>query len=189
MKREVKVIAISYSQSQVGSYVVILSEVNGFRKLPVIVKTHDAQSIALKIENMDAPRPTTHDVILNLSESFGFDCQSIYIHKVLEGIFYSKGIFSNGIDDAEVEMSTGDAIIMSLYFDCPLYVSEEVLSSCGISTNDDGEISPEEAPKRVVSVDDMKKMMEDALSNEDYEMAAELRDKIAKMESESDKSN
>lgn len=189
MRREVKVIAISYSQSQIGSYVVILSEINGFRKLPIVVKTHDAQSIALKIENIDPPRPTSHDTIHQLSQVFHLDCQDVYIHKVFEGVFYAKSRFTNGIDSVDIEMSSGDAIITSLQFDCPLYVSEEVLSSCGISSDENGEFVQSDEPeeRRVVSVDDLKQMMEDALSNEDYEIAAELRDQIAKLKSADEK--
>lgn len=183
MKREVKVIAISYSQSQIGSYVVILSEVNGYRKLPIVVKTHDAQSIALKIENVDPPRPTPHDIIYQMSQAFNIDCQEVYIHKVLEGIFYSRVSLSNGIDDVDIEVSTGDAIITSLGFNCPLYVSEEVLFSCGITSSDDGELTPDTEPKeRIVSLDDLNQMMNDALSSEDYETAAKLRDKIKELE-------
>jgi len=190
MKREVKVIAMSHAQSQLGSYVVILSEINGFRKLPIVVKTHDAQSIALKIENIDPPRPTPHDLVYQLSRTFHLDCQEVYIHKVFEGIFYSKASFSNGIDDIDIEISCGDGIITSLGFDCPLYVSEEVLSTCGITTSEDGELVPDEIgqeEKRVVSIVDLKQMMKEALENEDYEIAAELRDKIAKLESNEEK--
>jgi len=186
MKREVKVIAMSQAQSQMGSYVVILSEINGYRKLPIVVKTHDAQLIALKIENIDPPKPTSHDIVHQLSKTFHLDCQEIYIHKVYEGIFYSKATFSNGIDDIDIEVSCGDGIITSLGFDCPLYVSEEVLSTCGITTTEDGELvadDMDQEERRVVSLEDLKQMLSEALSNEDYEIAAELRDQIAKLES------
>ena len=186
MKREVKFIAISYSQSQVGSYVVILSEANGFRKLPIVVKTHDAQSIALRVENIDSPRPTPHDTIRQLSDVFHLDCREVYVHKVFEGIFYSRATYSNGIDEIDIEVSIGDAIITSLNFNCPLFVSEEVLSSCGISSNEDGAFVQDESSseKRVVSVDDLKQMLKDALDDENYEIAADLRDQIAKIESQ-----
>jgi len=185
MKREVKIVSLAYAQSQAGSYVVVLSELNGFRKLPVIVKTSDAQQIALKLEKMDSPRPTTHDVVSNLSSAFNIDCVESSIYSVVEGIFYSKSTFSNGIDDVNVECSCGDAIILSLNFGCPLYVTEDVLSSCGIVIDDDGNLVSEE-PKvedRKISIEDLKIMMEDAISEEEYELAAELRDQISKLES------
>lgn len=186
MKREVKIISLAYAQSQVGSYVVVLSELNGFRKLPVVVKTSDAQQIALKLEKMDSPRPTTHDVITNLSVGFNIDCVESCIYNVVEGIFYSKSTFNNGIDDISVECSCGDAILLSLNFGCPLYVTEEVLSTCGIVVDDEGNfVSEEPKPEaRKISLQDLKVMMEEAISEEDYELAAELRDQISKLESE-----
>jgi hypothetical protein len=186
MKREVKLIGLSYSQSQSHSYVAVLSEVNGLRKLPVIVKTPDAQTIALKLEKMKSPRPLTHDLIKSVADGFNIDCQEVCVFKVLEGIFYCKMTLNNGVDDIEIETTVGDAISMSLIFDCPLYVTEEVLASCGIHTDDEGAPVPD-APKKkkkenVISIDDLKKMMNEAIENEEYEIAAELRDKITKME-------
>lgn len=193
MKREVKILGLSYSQSQIGSYVCVLSEVNGHRKLPVIIKVQDAQTIALRVEGMSSPRPLTHDLFKSTCESFMVDCQEVQIYNVLEGIFYAKLILNNGVDDAEIESTVGDAIALSLVFDCPLYVEEDVLAFCGIQTDTQGNLVPDEDVKKtkkpkkskagnVMSLEDMKKMMEDAISNEDYEMAAKLRDKIAEIE-------
>lgn len=186
MKREVKIISLAYAQSQVGSYVVVLSETNGFRKLPVVIKTSDAQQIALNLEKMSSPRPTTHDLISNLSSAFNIECTETCIHSVVEGVFYSKSTFRNGIDDISIECSCGDAIILSLNFGCPLYVNEEVIETCGITIDDNGNFISEEpkTEKRKISIDDLKMMMEDAISNEDYELAAELRDQISKLESD-----
>lgn len=186
MKREVKIIGLSYSQSQSHAYVAVLSEINGHRKLPVIVKTSDAQTIALKLEKMKSPRPLTHDLIKEVADGFGIDCQEVVIYKVLEGIFYCKMVTSNGIDEVEVDTTIGDALSMSLIFECPLYVTEEVLSSCGIQTDDQGDPVPDKPKSKkkesVISIDDLKKMMEEAIENEEYEIAAELRDKISKLE-------
>lgn len=193
MKREVKILGLSYSQSQIGSYVCVLSEVNGHRKLPIIIKPQDAQVIALRVENMKSPRPLTHDLIRNICGSFMIDCQEVYIYKTLEGIFYSKLVMNNGIDDADIETTAGDAIALALVFDCPLYVSEEVLDACGIVTDEQGNLLPDSDEQRkarkearkqepVISLEDMKKMMEDAIANEEYELAAQYRDKIAEMQ-------
>lgn len=188
MKREVKVISLSYSQSQIGSYIAVLSEINGFRKLPVVIKTHDAQLIALKIEDMESVRPTTHDIIRVMSDSFNLDCQEACIYKILEGIFYSTISFSNGIDSVDIESSCGDAIITSLNFNCPLYIEEEVLDTCGIVVDDKGDFVLEDPKDKIVSLEDLKSMMEEAVRNEDFEIAVELRDKIKKREEE-DKSD
>jgi len=191
MNREVKILGLSYAQSQLGSYVCVLGETNGHRKLPIIVKPQDAQTIALRVEGMKAPRPLTHDLFKSLSDSFMLDCQQVEIYQVLEGIFYSRLVFNNGVDDATIETTAGDAIALSLVFDCPLYVTEEVLSSCGIQTDEEGNLLPDTEPKPkkskkkaepVISVDDLKHMMEEAIANEEYELAAQYRDKIAEME-------
>jgi bifunctional DNase/RNase len=191
MNREVKILGLSYAQSQLGSYVCVLGETNGHRKLPIIVKPQDAQTIALRVEGMKAPRPLTHDLFKSLSDSFMLDCQQVEIYQVLEGIFYSRLVFNNGVDDATIETTAGDAIALSLVFDCPLYVSEEVLSSCGIQTDEEGNLLPDTEPKPkkskkkaepVISVEDLKHMMEEAIANEEYELAAQYRDKITEIE-------
>jgi len=185
-KKLVKILGISYSQSQMGSYVVVLSEVKGKTKLPLIIKPSDAQQIALKIEGIKSQRPLTHDVFKSMTDSFGIDVQEIHIYAVLEGIFYTKIVASNGLDEVEIDCVAGDGISLSLVYDCPIYVSQSVLDNAGISINNDG--SPldeediddveEEEPKRAVSIEDLEKMMEGALANEEYEIAAELRDRI-----------
>lgn len=200
MKKEVKILGLSYSQSQSGSYVVVLSEKKGKRKLPIIIKPSDAQQIALKIENVKSPRPLTHDLFRSLTDSYGIDVQEVYIHSVLEGIFYTKLITNNGLDTVEIECTAGDGIALSQIFDCPIFASVEVLDISGVYINDDGttmnkdeigesELVDEEEQKvtkkkkksRVVSVEDLEQMMNDAIANEEYEIAAEIRDRIAKI--------
>jgi bifunctional DNase/RNase len=188
MKREVKIIGLSYSQSQPNAYVVVLSEVNGNRKLPIVIKAQDAQTIAIRIESLKMPRPLTHDIIKTIADGYRIDCQEACIYQVLEGVFYSRIVTNNGVDDLEVDTTVGDALALSLTFDCPLYVTEDVLSSCGIHTDDTGSIVPDKPKKKskkkdnLMSIEDLRKMMEDAITNEEYEVAAELRDKISKME-------
>lgn len=201
MKREVKVLGLSYSQSQVGSYVCVLSEERGKRKLPVIVKPQDAQTIALRIEGMKSPRPMSHDIIKTISDAFQLDCAEVYIFQVLEGIFYAKVRMNNGVDDADIETTAGDAISLALTFDCPLYVSEEVLSMCGIYTDDDGNLADnhednftDEQKKAIeknlgnrLSISELNQLMSEAVQNEDYELAAQYRDRINEIENGTDK--
>jgi bifunctional DNase/RNase len=198
MKKEVKVLGLSYSQSSTGSYVVVLSEKKGKRKLPIVIKPSDAQQIALKIEGVKSPRPLTHDLFKNLVESYFIDIQEVYIYALLEGVFYTKLVTSNGIDDIEIECTAGDGIALSIVFDCPLYASKEVLDLSGVYINDDGTameksdieeeddyIEEEEVEtKRVVSIEDLEHMIEDAIKNEEYEIAAEIRDRIEKLKKE-----
>lgn len=198
MKKEVKILGLSYSQSQSGSYVVVLSEKKGRRKLPIVIKSSDAQQIALKIEGVKSPRPLTHDLFKSINDSYGIDIQEVYIYAILEGIFYTKLVTSNGIEEVEIECTAGDGIAISIVFDCPLYVSKEVLDISGVNVSDDGnninnlEIEDiddyieeeEEIPKRVVSIEDLEHMIEDAIGNEEYEIAAEIRDRIEKLKKE-----
>lgn len=196
MRKEVKVLGLSYSQSQVGSYVVVLSERKGKRKLPIVIKASDAQQIALKIEGMKSPRPLTHDLFKSVNDAYGVDLQEVYIYAVLEGIFYTKLVTSNGLETVETECTAGDGIALSIVYDCPLYASKEVLDISGVRINDDGtdmedveedeeyEEVEEKETKRVVSIEDLQHMMEDALNNEEYEIAAEIRDRIIKLKGE-----
>ena len=198
MKKEVKVLGLSYSQSQSGSYVVVLSEKKGKRKLPIVIKPSDAQQIALKIEGVKSPRPLTHDLFKTITDSYQIDIQEVYIYAILEGIFYTKLITSNGVEEVEVDCTAGDGIALSIVYGCPLYASKEVLDLSGVYINDDGstldnsniediddyEEDIEETPKRVVSIEDLEHMIEDAIRNEEYEIAAEIRDRIEKLKKE-----
>ena len=198
MKKEVKVLGLSYSQSQSGSYVVVLSEKKGKRKLPIVIKPSDAQQIALKIEGVKSPRPLTHDLFKTITDSYQIDIQEVYIYAILEGIFYTKLITSNGVEEAEIDCTAGDGIALSIVYGCPLYASKEVLDLSGVYINDDGstldnsniediddyEEDIEETPKRVVSIEDLEHMIEDAIRNEEYEIAAEIRDRIEKLKKE-----
>lgn len=194
MKKQVTILGLSYSQSQAGSYIVVLSEKKGKRKLPIIIKPTEAQQIALKIENVKSPRPLTHDLFKTMTDNFNIDVQEVFIYTVLEGIFYTKLIVSNGIDSVEIDCAVGDGIALSQVFECPIYASVEVLEISGIQINDDGttdesveieilgeDEKPKKSKKRIVSVEDLEQMMNDAIANEQYEIAAELRDKIAKL--------
>jgi len=199
MKKEVKILGLSYSQSQSGSYVVVLSEKKGKRKLPVVIKPSDAQQIALKIEGVKSARPLTHDLFKTITDCYGIDIQEVYIHTVLEGIFYTKLVTHNGIEDMEIECTAGDGIALAMVYQCPIFADKEVLDSSGIFVNDDGsqmsqdEIDTEDVEeevistkkaKRVVSVEDLEHMMNDAIANEEYEIAAEIRDRINKLKEE-----
>lgn len=196
-RRELKILGLSYSQTQVGAYVLVLADKRGSRKLPLIIKPLEAQRIALELEGIKSPRPLTHDLIKSLTDSFGIDIQEIYIHSLAEGVFYTKLITTNGIDEVEIECTAGDGIALSVIYGCPIYTTNDILESAGIIVNDDGsdvddldDIDIEEYfddeedetfPERIVSIEDLEKMMEGAIENEEYEIAAELRDRIQEL--------
>ena len=128
---------------------------------------------------MKSPRPLTHDLFKSLCEAFDIYCREVVIYKVLEGIFYSQLVVNNGSDEMYIECMVGDAIALSLEFSCPLYVTEEVFAVCGVVIDDEGiVIETAKSKKNVISVEDLEKMREQAILEENYELAAEIRDKI-----------
>lgn len=186
-RKELKILGLSYSETQVGAYVIVLS--SGSRKLPLIIKPLEAQRIALELEGIKSTRPLTHDLIKSMTDSFGIDVQEIYLYSLVEGIFYTKIIASNGIDEVEIECTAGDGIALSVIYGCPIYTTTDIIDTAGVIINDDGsdvddyedDYEVELEPERIVSVEDLEKMMDEAISNEEYEIAAEIRDRIQKI--------
>lgn len=207
-KKELKILGLSYSQTQVGNYVLVLSDKKGKKKLPLIIKTPEAQKIALELESITHERPLIYDVIKNICDSFAIDVQEVFLYQLAEGIFYSKIILFNGIEEVEIECGSGDSIAIATIFKCPIYTTSDILDVAGVIINDDGTqpedieedeiyddddddfdemfglIADESSSKRVVSVEDLEKMMQEAILNEEYEIAAELRDRIQKLKEE-----
>lgn len=188
-RKKLKVLGLSYSQSQVGSYVLVLSEMKGKVKLPIIIKPQEAQRIALEIEGIKSNKPLTHDLFKSLTDSYGLDLQEVFIYQLAEGVFYTKLVTTDQVNDVEIESSVGDAVILSLLYDCPIYASQEVLNMAGVLINDDGskidddedEESDEdfESPEELAtSIENLEKMLEHAVVNEEYEIAATIRDRI-----------
>jgi bifunctional DNase/RNase len=191
-RKELKILGLSYSQSQLGSYVIVLSDISGNRKLPLIIKPAEAQRIAMELEGIKSPRPMIHDLFKLMSDSYNIDIQEIFIHSLLEGIFYTKIVTSNGLDEIEIECTAGDAIALSVLYKCPIYTTIDILKMAGVSVNDDGtpsdfDLEPEDElevvkkPSRIVSIEDLENMMNDAIANEEYEIAAEIRDRIEEL--------
>ena len=201
-RKELKILGLSYSQTQIGSYVCVLSEKKGVRKIPLIIKSNDAQRIALELEGIKSDKIMTHDIVKNICDSFELDILEVFIYALLEGIFYTKIIMSNGLDEIEIESTVGDALSLSTLFKCPIWTTIDILNSVGVNINDDGtsldsEIDDDNEEddddfdsyiddgikERIISVEDLEKMMSDAIQNEEYEIAAELRDRIQKLTS------
>lgn len=190
-KRQVKILGLSYSQSQIGSYVLVLSEMKGKVKLPIIIKPQEAQRIALDLEGIKSSKPLTHDLFLSMTDAFGIDIQEVFIYSLAEGIFYTKLICTNGLEDVEVESSVGDAVILANIYDCPIFVSSDVLNSAGVLINDDGtalsdedmddEDEVETEPERATTIENLEKMLEHAVANEEFEIACKVRDRIEEM--------
>jgi len=202
-RKKVKILGLSYSQSQIGSYVLVLSEIKGGRKMPVIIKPAEAQHIAMKLENIKSPRPLTHDLMKSMSDTFQIDIQEVHIYSLVEGIFYTKLVASNGVDEVELDCSIGDGLALALTYKCPIWVNQDIIDVAGISISD-AEVEEAQADddeddldielvdldeevyskKRTVSIEDLEHMMDNAIANEEYEIAAEIRDRIQTLRDE-----
>jgi len=179
----------------------VLSEIKGGRKMPVIIKPAEAQHIAMKLENIKAPRPMTHDLMKAMSDTFQIDIQEVHIYSLVEGIFYTKIVASNGVDEVELDCSIGDGLALALTYKCPIWVNQDIIESAGISISD-AEVEAQEddeddldielvdldeevySKKRTVSIEDLEHMMDNAIANEEYEIAAEIRDRIQTLRDE-----
>jgi bifunctional DNase/RNase len=197
-RRELKLMGLSYSQSQIGSYVAVLADIESDLKLPIIIKPHEAHKIAMELDSVKTPNPMIYDLFMNLSQNFGIDLVEVYIHNLIEGKFYTNLTFTDQVDDSEIDSSVGDALALAVMYGSPIYVNIEILKIAGVYINDDGtvidkskldkdkvkfldKLEKKSDKSRIVSVENLEKMIEDAIINEEYEVAAELRDKINKI--------
>jgi uncharacterized protein len=192
MKRiKLKVMGISYSQTQSGAYALILTEENGDRRIPIIIGGFEAQAIVIKLENLDPPRPLTHDLFKKVADEFNISVIEVMIYKLEEGVFFSKLVCNNGEKEYSIDSRTSDAVAIALRFGCPIYITEEILEKAGITiTQSDSEISttndvenlfePEKSKYGTYSDEELYKLIDEAVKTEDYERAAAVRDEIEK---------
>ncbi|MFN8210731.1 MAG: bifunctional nuclease family protein [Bacteroidales bacterium] len=192
MKRiKLKVLGISYSQTQSGAYALVLIEEDGERRIPIIIGGFEAQSIVIKLENLDPPRPLTHDLFKSFADSFDIRVSEVFIYKLEEGVFFSKLICSNGIKEFSIDSRTSDAVALSLRFNCPIFITEEILEKAGISVSqstadenvereEESVFEPEVTKYSSYSDEELFKMIDEAVKTEDYERAAAIRDEIEK---------
>jgi uncharacterized protein len=192
MKRvKLKVMGISYSQTQSGAYALILIEDKGERRIPIIIGGFEAQAIVIKLENLDPPRPLTHDLFKKFADEFNISIVEVMISRLEEGVFYSKLICSNGEKEYAIDSRTSDAVALALRFECPIYITEEILEKAGITINPtdseinitseaDSFIEPEINKYESYSEEELYKLIDEAVKTEDYERAAAVRDEIEK---------
>ena len=192
MKRiKLKVLGISYSQTQSGAYALVLIEEKGERRIPIIIGGFEAQSIVIKLENLDPPRPLTHDLFKSFADVFNVSVIEVFIYKLEEGVFYSKLICSNGEKEYTIDSRTSDAVALSLRFECPIFITEEILEKAGITVTPSGSVAQNASDEESVYAPDVTKygsytdeelykMIDDAVKTEDYERAAAIRDEIDK---------
>ncbi len=191
-KIELEIVGLSYSQTQTGAYALVLGEQDGKRRLPIIIGSFEAQSIAIEMEKMKPSRPLTHDLFKSFAESFGVTVQEVVIYNLVEGIFYSKLRCEGQGKTIEIDTRTSDAVAIALRFNCPIYTHEFILSSAGIileesekQENDDLEIelTPSEVSSKEpkdLTTEELHILLQEAIDNEDYEKASKIRDEIKK---------
>ncbi|MGN6178001.1 MAG: bifunctional nuclease domain-containing protein [Mucilaginibacter sp.] len=194
-KIKLDIVGLSYSQTQSGAYALVLGEVSGRRRLPIIIGSFEAQAIAIEIEKMTPSRPLTHDLFKSFADAYHIVVQEIIIYNLVDGIFYSKLICSDGKRSVEIDARTSDAIAIAVRFDCPIYTYEFILSSAGIVIEGNDfvyleNINDPDEEKTVVaaaatgggfsslSTEELKTKLQEALNEEAYEKAAKIRDEL-----------
>jgi len=189
---------ISYSQTQSGAYALVLSEVDGERTLPIIIGAFEAQSIAIALEKeIKPPRPLTHDLFKSFSDRFNIKVKQVIIHKLVDGVFYSSLICERDKIEEIIDARTSDAIALATRFNAPIFTYENILDKAGIflKIKEDPKLTQakldveemaldfvEDAISDDLSLKELNKQLDDAVANEDYELAAKLRDEISKRE-------
>lgn len=199
-KIELEIIALSHSVTQSHSFAVVLGEVGGSRRLPIVIGGFEAQAIAVALDNMKPSRPLTHDLMKTMCDTFEIQLEYIYISKLLDGVFYSNLVCKKGAEFFEVDSRTSDALALAVRFDCPIYVEESILLEAGVeadpneenivSNSEEKQIAELTSPHassnyNEMSVADLQVQLKAALDNEDYELAARIRDELNKRKTSS----
>lgn len=195
-KIKLDIVGLSYSQTQSGAYALVLGEVNGRRRLPIIIGSFEAQAIALEIEKMTPSRPLTHDLFKSFALAYNITIEEIIIYNLVDGIFFAKLVCSDGKKTMEIDARTSDAIALAVRFDCPINTYEFILATAGIMIEgndfvflDNIESPTEEArdasPINYTSLteEELKEKLQLALAEEAYEKAAKIRDELSKRKS------
>jgi bifunctional DNase/RNase len=188
-KIQVDILGLSTSQTSGGAYALILKEVSGPRRLPIIIGAFEAQSIALEMEGIKPPRPLTHDLLKSVIDALGGGLNDVLISELREGTFYAKLT----IDSQEVDSRPSDAIALAVRYGVPIFVSDEVMREAAFVPQNEEEkttttpppSSAEEKPKskpKISKLDQLQEQLEEAIKKEDYEKAAQLRDEIKKLQ-------
>lgn len=193
-KIELEIVALSHSITQTHSYAVVLGEVNGLRRLPIVIGGFEAQAIAVALEKMQPSRPLTHDLMKNFMNAFAVTLHEIIICDLQEGIFYSKLVCSTDNDTVEIDSRTSDAIALAVRFGCPIYTYENIIDSAGILMEDTATAGKKKKGRQEVMVEDdaptgkedlktmtleeLNTLLNEVLESEDYMRAIAIRDEI-----------
>lgn len=190
-KIKLDIVGLSYSQTQSGAYALILGESGGKRRLPIIIGGFEAQAIAIELEKMAPSRPLTHDLFKSMAQTYNIQVKEVVIYNLQEGIFYAKIVCDREGVLSDIDARTSDAIAIAVRFNCPIYTFENILSSAGIFTDDLYDEENEDAEEQTdptkpanefasVSTEELSEQLNQAIENEDYEVASRIRDELKK---------
>lgn len=193
-KIELEIVALSHSITQTHSYAVVLGEVNGLRRLPIVIGGFEAQAIAVALERMQPSRPLTHDLFANFMSTFAIDLREVIIYKLEEGIFFARLVCQNGGETIEIDSRTSDALALAVRASCRIFTYENILEAAGLYLDQTDDVtSAENKPATVaagasriesdqdlknLSLDDLNKLLQQVLEQEDYVRAINIRDEI-----------
>ena len=194
-KIELDIVVLSHSVTQSHNYAIVLGEVLGTRRLPIVIGGFEAQAIAVAMEKMSPNRPLTHDLFKNTLDTFEIELKEVIINNLLDGIFYARLVCISNGEVFEIDSRTSDAIAMAVRYDCPIYTYEFIMEQAGVLLEESEEGAGEAGAKKpgpkkktkkappsidTMSLPDLQKNLDNALSKEDYKKAAKIRDEINK---------
>ncbi len=184
-KIDLEILDIALSGSSSGAYALVLGEVKGKRKLPIVIGGAEAQSIAIELENMRPSRPLTHDLMKNTMTAFGMEVTEVLIHKMVEGIFYAQLTVTDGIREEQIDSRSSDAVAVAVRFGCPIRCSQQVMDEAGVDLDgSESQVQGEEdaalevTESREESLEDLQRQLDEAIATENYELASELKKRI-----------
>ena len=198
-KIELYIVTLTHSVTQSSNYAVVMGEVEGNRRLPIVIGGFEAQAIAVAMEGMVPSRPLTHDLLKNTLDTFEIEVTEILINNLVEGVFHARIVCTQHGREFEIDSRTSDAIAMAVRYGCPIYTYDFILDAAGVRIEDPlpGEaetetegVQKEAKPKRrrrgysEYSLDDLTAMLDKVIGEEDYEKAAKIRDEINKRKEE-----
>lgn len=201
---KLRVQGLTNSQIQSGAYALILAEEGGFRRIPIIVGTSEAQSIAIALEHITPPRPLTHDLFATFGQAFGITLREVFIYKFEDGVFYSELLFDDGKNQIRLDSRTSDAIAIALRIKCDIYTTEAIVRECGVVLEDapsgeekddddvDLDLEPEDIKDEIqlkkwlslLDPEELSERLDEAIADENYEYAKMYKDEIRRREEE-----
>lgn len=200
---KLRVQGLTNSQIQSGAYALILAEEEGLRRIPIIVGTSEAQSIAIALERITPPRPLTHDLFATFVQAFGVHLQEVFIYKFEDGVFYSELLFDDGIRQVRLDSRTSDAIAIALRVRCGIFTTEQIVRECGVVLEEAPAIGSEEEEDDVLmnlepeditdetklrrwltmlEIEEVNTRLQEAISDENYEYAKMYKDELRRRE-------